>query len=198
MVGYIETPRGLRVLATIWAQNINKEAKRNFYKNWYKSKQKCFSKYVSKWYEENKIEAQYNRIIRYCQIVRAICHTQPSKLNLRQKKAHVMEIQVNGGADTKAKVDFIKKLMENDVKIDQVFKEDEMIDVIGVTKGKGYAGVVKRFGVTRLPRKTHRGLRRVGCIGAWNPSNILYTVARSGQLGYHHRTEINKKIYRIG
>ena len=29
-----------------------------------------------------------------------------------------MEIQVNGGADTKAKVDFIKKLMENDVKID--------------------------------------------------------------------------------
>jgi len=73
-----------------------------------------------------------------------------------------------------------------------------MIDIIGVTKGKGYAGVVKRFGVTRLPRKTHRGLRRVGCIGAWNPSNVLFTVARSGQLGYHHRTEINKKIYRIG
>ena len=55
-----------------------------------------------------------------------------------------------------------------------------MCDVIGVTRGKGYAGVVKRFGVTRLPRKAHRGLRRVGCVGAWNPSNILFTVARSG------------------
>jgi len=42
-----------------------------------------------------------------------------------------------------------------------------MIDILGVTIGKGYAGVVKRFGVTRLPRKTHRGLRRVGCVGAW-------------------------------
>ena len=73
-----------------------------------------------------------------------------------------------------------------------------MCDVIGVTRGKGYAGVVKRFGVTRLPRKTHRGLRRVGCIGAWHPSNVLFSVARSGQLGYHHRTEINKQIYRIG
>jgi large subunit ribosomal protein L3e len=77
MVGYIKTPRGLRALTTIWAQNIDKEAKRNFYKNWYHSKKKCFSKYVSRYSEEeiSKLEAQYNRIIRYCKIVRAICHT---------------------------------------------------------------------------------------------------------------------------
>ena len=102
-----------------------------------------------------------------------------------------MEIQVNGG-DMQKKVDFIKSKYEQDLTIDQIFSNDEMIDIIGVTKGKGYAGVVKRFGVTRLPRKTYRGLRRVGCIGAWNPSNVFFTVARSGQLGYHHRTEINK------
>lgn len=35
-----------------------------------------------------------------------------------------------------------------------------MIDVIGVTKGHGMEGVVTRWGVTRLPRKTHRGLRK--------------------------------------
>lgn len=73
-----------------------------------------------------------------------------------------------------------------------------MIDTIGVTKGHGTEGVIKRFGVTRMPRKTHRGLRKVGCIGAWHPSAVKWTVARRGQLGYHHRTEQNKKIYRVG
>jgi len=65
-----------------------------------------------------------------------------------------------------------------------------MIDIIGVTKGKGYEGVVTRWGVTRLPRKTHRGLRKVACIGAWHPTRVSFTVARAGQNGYHHRTEL--------
>merc|ERR1712061_5673 len=75
---------------------------------------------------------------------------------------------------------------------------DEMIDVIGVSKGKGIDGVVTRWGVTRLPRKTHRGLRKVACIGSWHPARVQFQVPRSGQMGYGHRTEINKKIYRIG
>jgi len=58
--------------------------------------------------------------------------------------------------------------------------------------------VVQRWGVTRLPRKTHRGLRKVACIGAWHPSRVKWTVARAGQQGFHHRTEINKKIYKVG
>jgi len=73
-----------------------------------------------------------------------------------------------------------------------------MIDIIGVTKGKGYEGVTTRWGTTRLPRKTHKGLRKVACIGAWHPSRVQWTVPRAGQHGYHHRTELNKKIYRIG
>jgi large subunit ribosomal protein L3e len=73
-----------------------------------------------------------------------------------------------------------------------------MIDTLGVTKGRGYTGVVSRWGVARLPRKTHRGLRKVACVGAWHPARIRFTVSRHGQHGYHHRTEINKKIYRIG
>jgi len=40
--------------------------------------------------------------------------------------------------------------------------------------------------------------RKVACVGAWHPARIRYSVARHGQAGYHHRTEINKKIYRIG
>merc|ERR1712190_473507 len=53
-------------------------------------------------------------------------------------------------------------------------------------------------GVTRLPRKTHRGLRKVACIGSWHPARVQFQVPRSDQNGYHHRTEINKKIYRMG
>lgn len=61
-----------------------------------------------------------------------------------------------------------------------------------------YLGVTSRWHTKKLPRKTHKGLRKVACIGAWHPSRVSFTVARAGQKGYHHRTEMNKKIYRIG
>ena len=119
------------------------------------------------------------------------------KLNFRQKKAHVLEIQVNGGTIAQ-KVDYARQNFEQEVRVSKVVNQDEMIDVLGVTKGKGYEGVTSRFGTKRLPRKTHRGLRKVGCIGAWHPARVRFTVARAGQLGYHHRTEMNKKVYRVG
>lgn len=109
-----------------------------------------------------------------------------------------MEIQVNGGATVADKVAFAKSLFEKEVSVDSVFAKDENIDVIGVTKGHGYEGVTTRWGVTRLPRKTHRGLRKVACIGSWHPARVSTTVPRAGQNGYFHRTEINKKVYRIG
>ena len=60
-----------------------------------------------------------------------------------------------------------------------------------------FLGVTSRWHTKKLPRKTHKGLRKVACIGAWHPSRIQFTVARAGQKGYHHRTEINKKVYDI-
>ena len=57
----------------------------------------------------------------------------------RQKKAHIMEIQLNGGT-VPEKVDWAQKHMEKSVPISDVFAKDEMIDVIGVTKGKGFKG----------------------------------------------------------
>ena len=92
----------------------------------------------------------------------------------------------------------MKERMEQSVKIGTVFAQDEMIDVIGITKGKGFKGVTFRWGTKKLPRKTHKGLRKVACIGAWHPARVRYSVARAGQAGYHHRTEVNKKIFRIG
>ncbi len=82
--------------------------------------------------------------------------------------------------------------------MDAVFQPNEMIDTIAITKGHGVQGVVQRWGVTRLPRKTHRGLRKVACIGAWHPARVKWTVARAGQQGFFHRTEINKKVRFLG
>jgi large subunit ribosomal protein L3e len=199
VVGYVKTPYGQRSLKTVWAEHLNDEVKRVFYKNWYKSKKKAFTRCAKKYGDDKKsVEKDLDLIKQHCTSVRAICHTQVRKVKgLKQKKAHMMEIQVNGG-DMAAKVSFVYDLFEKSVPVDAVFKKDEMIDCIGVTRGHGFEGVVTRWGVSRLPRKTHRGLRKVACIGAWHPARVPYTVARTGQNGYHHRTEINKKIYKLG
>jgi len=199
IVGYVETPSGMRALTTVFAEHLSDEFKRRVYKNWYKSKKKAYTKYAKK-YENGAadIEAELNRIRKFCSVVRVIAHTQVKKLNLRLKKAHIMEIQVNGGADAAAKVDFAKNLFEKEITVDSVFAQDENVDVLGVTKGHGMEGVTTRWGVSRLPRKTHRGLRKVACIGSWHPARVSTTVPRAGQNGYFHRTELNKKVYRIG
>ncbi|CDJ66819.1 60S ribosomal protein L3, putative [Eimeria necatrix] len=197
LVGYIETPQGLRALSTVWAGHLSEECRRRFYKNWYKSKKKAFTRYSKKYAENNKMQAEIDSIKQHCAVIRAICHTQPSKTPTGLRKAHIMEIQVNGGTVAE-KVDFVTKMFESPVPISAVFEQDEMLDVIGVTKGHGVKGVVSRFGVTRLPRKTHRGLRKVACIGAWHPARVQFQVPRHGQKGYFHRTEMNKKVYRIG
>jgi large subunit ribosomal protein L3e len=153
-----------------------------------------------------------------------LAHTQIRKTGLKQKKAHLMEIQVNGGS-VADKVDFAKSHFEKTFDVSSVFEQNENIDVIAVTKGKGYEGVTHRWGCKKLPRKTHKGLRKVACIGAWHPSKVMFTVARAGQDGYHHRTEsvlfylsfssllnlaihssrrlmrlfrLNKKVFRVG
>ncbi|CAG8573973.1 10396_t:CDS:2 [Paraglomus brasilianum] len=197
-VGYVETPRGLRTLTTVWAEHLSDELRRRFYKNWYKSKKKAFTKYAKKYADGVKpIDQELARIKKYCQVVRVLVHTQISKVHIKQKKAHLMEIQLNGGT-VADKVEWAKKNFEKKIDIKSVFEQDENIDVIGVTKGKGFEGVTHRWGTKKLPRKTHKGLRKVACIGAWHPSRVMYSVPRAGQNGYHHRTEINKKIYHIG
>merc|ERR1712137_220317 len=200
LVGYIETPKGLRTLTTVWAQHLSDLVKRRFYRNFYASKKKAFSQYQAAFAKDKKktFDRELERIKKYCTVVRAIAHTQTDKIGLRQKKAHVMEVQLNGGKSVAEKVDFAVQSFEKAVPVSGVFAQNEMIDVIGVTKGHGYEGVTHRWGTTKLPRKTHKGLRKVGCIGSWHPARVQFSVPRAGQNGFYHRTEINKKIYRIG
>jgi len=200
IVGYIDTPRGPRSLKTVFAEHLTEDCRRRFYKNWYKSKKKAFTKYAKKWGDEDgkkSIDEDLSKIKKYCSTVRVIAHTQVKILKHRNKRAHIMEIQLNGGTIAE-KVDWAREHFEKQIPVEQVFKQNEMIDCIGVTKGKGFKGVTSRWHTKKLPRKTHKGLRKVACIGAWHPSRVQFTVARAGQKGYHHRTETNKKIYKVG
>jgi len=198
LVGYVQTPRGLRTLTTVWTEHLSEGLKRRFYKNWYRSKKKAFTRYAKRFADkQDDVKKELERMKKYCQVVRVLAHTQMKNLKLRQKKCHLMEIQINGGTIPE-KVAWGYDLFEKPVPIDSVFSPNEMIDTCGVTRGHGFEGVITRWGVTRLPRKTHRGLRRVACIGAWHPARVSWTIARAGQHGYFHRTEMNKKIYRIG
>ena len=86
LVGYIETPRGLRSLTTVWAQHLSDEVKRRFYKNWYKSKKKAFTKYARKHADEAKpIARELERMRRYCSVVRVLAHTQIRAMLIKEK-----------------------------------------------------------------------------------------------------------------
>merc|ERR1712007_376320 len=157
----------------------------------------AFTKNQKKWTADKKgQEAALEKIKKYCSTVRLIAHTQMKLIPLKQKKAHIIELQVNGG-DAAAKVDFARGLFEKQISISDIFAQEDNTDCIGTTQGHGRKGVTSRWGTKKLPRKTHRGLRKVACIGAWHPSRVSFTVARGGQKGYHHRGEINNDFVMI-
>jgi large subunit ribosomal protein L3e len=166
MVGYVETPYGLRSLTTVWAEHLSEEIKRRFYKNWYKSKKKAFTKYAKKYAEgSTDIDEEIAKIVKHCAVVRLLVHTQMRKLKIGQKKAHMMEVQINGGS-VADKVEYSKNLFERTINVDAVFQKDEMIDCIGVTKGHGFEGVITRWG--RLYRCMASGSSRVHGRARWS------------------------------
>ncbi|CAG2103531.1 unnamed protein product, partial [Medioppia subpectinata] len=67
-------------------------------------------------------------------VIRVLVHSQVCKIkSIRQKKAHISEIQINGGS-VSDKVDFALSKLEKEVRIEDVFQRNELIDTIGVTK----------------------------------------------------------------
>ncbi|MDW8062905.1 MAG: 50S ribosomal protein L3 [Candidatus Caldarchaeum sp.] len=126
--------------------------------------------------------------------VRLVVATQPELVG-PSKTPNLLEIKVGGAVQTA--LEKASQLLGTELRFSDLFKEGEYVDVIGVTKGKGFQGVVKRYGVSILQRKSRKTRRGVAAIGPWNPHYVMYTVPRSGQMGYHRRTEFNKRILKI-
>ncbi len=130
--------------------------------------------------------------------IRGIFQTQPHLTSLPRKKPDIIEVKLNSTGNTKGEFDYALNLIGKEIKVRDVLTEGELVDIISVTKGKGFQGPVKRFGVKILTRKNNKVKRAVACIGPWHPARVLYTVPRPGQLGYHQRTEYHKRIMVIG
>jgi len=128
---------------------------------------------------------------------RLLAATQPQLAGVPKKKPDVMEIKVDGGS-VKEQFEYAKNLLGKTVSVTDAVKEGQFVDIIAVTKGKGIQGPVKRWGIKIRDRKSRKLRRGVGTQGAWHPTRVLYTVPKSGQMGYFQRTEYNKRILKIG
>lgn len=77
-----------------------------------------------------------------------------------------------------------------------VFSVGDTVHVTGLTKGKGWAGTIRRHNFHRQ-RKTHGGkgnTRKVGSIGSMYPQHIFKGKKMAGQLGHDQRTVRNLKV----
>ncbi len=124
--------------------------------------------------------------------IRLAVYTQPRLTGIGKKKPEILEIGLSG-SDNKQKLDFAKSLLDKEIRLDEVFKDIKIVDVHSVTKGKGYQGAIKRFGVTIRQHKAEKTKRGIATLGSWTPNKVLFSVPHAGQMGYHQRTEYNKQ-----
>ena len=129
--------------------------------------------------------------------IRLITATQPKQTSLSKKKPDITEIEI-GGATIPQQLEYAKTLLGKTVTAEEVFKEGQYTDIAAVSTGKGFQGPVKRWGVTILQHKGRKTKRGIATLGPWNPRHVMYSVPRAGQMGYHQRTEYNKRILKIG
>ena len=155
-------------------------------------------------YQVNKTEKEFmNEYPKYT--VERLDHTEELVGNFNKKTFYVNEPQKDGNqlvilsfAQDKVVINS-GLLLGNEVKASDILNEGQFVDAIATTKGKGFQGVVKRWGIRIQYGKAVRAGkgRHVGSIGPWTPSRTMWTVAQAGQMGYHKRTEFNKKILKI-
>ena len=113
-----------------------------------------------------------------------------------KKTPDIIEIGLNG--NLKEKMEFLKKFVEKEISIEETFKKEELIDVRGLTKGKGFSGPVKRFGLSLKSHKSEKGRRRPGSLGPWHPARVTFRAPQAGQLGMFSRIIYNLNIVDLG
>lgn len=127
----------------------------------------------------------------------AITAVVPRDIGLEQKMPYIFEARVEGG-DVAAQAEYARGLLGKEVSISDTFKAGETVDVAAITKGKGWQGVIKRYGAKRKQHKSRKSVRELGSLGPISPQYVMYTVPRAGQMGFHQRTEYNKRIMIMG
>lgn len=128
--------------------------------------------------------------------VRLLVHSQPVLTGMGTKKPKLLEIALGGSKEDK--LNFVKNNLGKEISIKDVFDQGIQVDVHGITKGKGFQGTVKRYGVPIRQHKAEKTKRGIATLGSWTPKRVEFTVAQSGKMGFHMRTEYNKHLLKIG
>ncbi len=79
------------------------------------------------------------------------------------------------------------------IKVDQVFKVGDLVDVVGTSKGRGFAGVIKRWGFHSQPKTRGQSDREraPGSIGPQTPGRVIKGKKMPGHYGNHRLTVKN-------
>ncbi|MCI4334415.1 MAG: 50S ribosomal protein L3 [Thermoplasmata archaeon] len=129
--------------------------------------------------------------------VRLLAFTQPSRVTgVPSNVPELFELRVSG-EDPQARRTFALGLLGKELPVEDLAHEGEFLDVIGVTKGKGFQGHIKRWGVKLQPHKNSKHRRMIGTLGPHNPSFVSYRIPQAGQMGYHRRTIYNIRVLRV-
>ncbi len=176
---YRKESGSLKVLKEVWAEELHPDLKR-----------------LLPTMKGGKGMAGLEEVTDQAHQLRLILHTLPRLASVPKKKPELMEFALGGSIQEG--LELAGGILGKEVKVSDVFSGGEYVDIIGVTKGKGFQGPVKRWGVKILPPKTRKGHRTAGTLGPWHPAAMMWRVPQGGQMGYHQRTELNKRILKIG
>jgi len=127
--------------------------------------------------------------------VRVICYSIVKKTNVKTKP-DLSEIGIDGKLEDK--ITFIKENLGKEISVNDTFDDSQLVDLRGVTTGRGLCGPVKRFGITLKSHKSEKGQRRPGSLGPWHPARVIFRVPMAGQLGMFTRAIYNNKIIKMG
>ena len=88
-----------------------------------------------------------------------------------------------------------------EIKLEDIFHENDFLDIKSVSKGKGFQGVVKRHnfrGVGESTHGQHNRLRAPGSIGAGStPSRVFKGMRMAGRMGGDNIKQLNLKVLKI-
>jgi large subunit ribosomal protein L3 len=130
-----------------------------------------------------------------CDEIRLLVYTDSKSTSRGQKQPEVFELGLGG--NPAEQLEYAKAHINNGIRMSDVFSEGEQVDIGGITKGKGFQGVVKRYGVSLKAKKSEKKKRSVGNLGAWSPTRVLISVPQPGKMGFHARIDRNKQILKI-
>jgi large subunit ribosomal protein L3 len=181
---YENTTRGLKAMGDVLADNLNEELSRKIS--------------LPKEYNKDAAVEKIKENLQHVAEIRVLINTNPKVTSVPKKKPEIFECGV-GGKTPEEQLNFAIEMLGKEVSAKEIMDDGEYVDSIAVTKGKGFQGPVKRWGIRIQYGKAARSskARHVGSIGPWTPSRTMWTVAQAGQMGYHKRTEYNKKILKI-